>query len=193
MLALAFAAPAQAHTKSETHSTWRVVGNVVHVRSVPEVEAKRLSTPDGAPPTDERMGRYLATHVSVLVKDKPCPMTEPVRATAASPGFRRYEFGFACPTAVGMKLHSDAFFDLVPSHVTFAQVIPENGDFVEQLIDKDHRTLDATGEGRRAAAERQLLPVRSHGDDAHLHGHRPQSFILGFIIPGPGGCATCCS
>ena len=45
-----FATPAFAHTKSETHSVWRVVGNVVHITfSVPDIEAKRLANPDGSP------------------------------------------------------------------------------------------------------------------------------------------------
>ena len=85
-LALVFGAgPALAHTKSETHSIWRIVGPDVHVTfTVPDIEAKRLATPDGLPPTDERMGAYLASHLLVLSGGKPCARTGSVQPTPAS-------------------------------------------------------------------------------------------------------------
>ena len=177
-----FAAPAFAHTKSETHSVWRVVGQTVHVTfSVPDIEAKRLAGPDGADPSDTRLGAYLAARLSVLNDKTPCPRAGPVQATAAAPGFRRFELTFRCPSAIAMKLHSDAFFDLVPSHVTFAQVITSNGDFVEQLITKDERTLDASAtQGRLQNAG--FLEFVKMGMMHIFTGIDHISFILGFII-----------
>jgi hypothetical protein len=129
------------------------------------------------------MGAYLASHVSVLVKDKPCPNAGPVQAAAASTGFRRYEFSYRCLDAKGMMLHSDAFFDLVPSHVTFAQVVTENGDFIEQLITKDHRALDAAGEsGGGKLQNANFLQYVAMGMMHIFTGIDHMSFILGFII-----------
>ncbi len=175
---------AQAHTKSETHSTWRMAGTVVHVTwSVPDIEAKRLAGPDGAMPDDARLGAYIAGHASVLNGTKPCPRSGPVRATAASAGFHRLEFSFACPDAKDMKLHSDVFFDLVPSHVTFAQVITDKGDFVEQLFTRDQRTLDAasvSGGGKLQNAS--FFEFVKMGMMHIFTGIDHMSFILGFII-----------
>jgi len=181
-LILFAAAPAFAHTKSETHSVWRVVGSTVHVTfSVPDIEARRLPNPDGSPPSDSRLGGYLAARLSVLNDKTPCPRVGPVQATTAAPGFRRFELTFRCPTAKDMKLHSDAFFDLVPSHVTFAQVVTSNGDFVEQLISKDVRTLDASAtEGRLQNAS--FFDFVKMGMMHIFTGIDHISFILGFII-----------
>jgi hypothetical protein len=187
VLALAFAAAAgaaQAHTKSETHSIWRVSGSTVHITwSVPEIEARRLAGPDGAPPSDATVGAYLASHARVLNGQTPCPRLGPVLATAAATGFRRFEFGFRCPTARDMKLHSDVFFDLVPSHVTFAQVVAENGDFVEQLFDRDHRTLDAAGAGGGGRLQdASFFQYVAMGMMHIFTGVDHMAFILGFII-----------
>ena len=184
VLALTFfaAGSASAHTKSETHSVWRVVADTVHVTfSVPDIEAKRLAGPDGAPPSDSKLGGYLAARLSVLNDKTPCPRAGPAQATVAAPGFRRFELTFRCPTAKDMKLHSDAFFDLVPSHVTFAQVVTSNGDFVEQLITKDERTLDASAtEGRLQNAS--FFDFVKMGMMHIFTGIDHMSFILGFII-----------
>jgi hypothetical protein len=156
----------------------------VHITfSVPDIEARRLANPDGSPPSDAKLGGYLASKVSVLNDGKPCPRLGQVQAEGAAPGFRRFEFGYQCPTAKGMQLHSDAFFELVPSHVTFAQVVTANGDFVEQLINKDNRSLDAaaaTGGGKLQDAS--FLQFIGMGMMHIFTGIDHMSFILGFII-----------
>ncbi len=181
---LAGTGAAQAHTKSETHSVWRVAGSTVHVTfSVPDIEAKRLVTASDPQPSDARLGGYLTGRLSVLAADgKPCPRLGPARPTSASPGFRRYELTFQCAAAMGMKLHSDAFFDLVPSHVTFAQVVTEKGDFVEQLFTKDQRTLDSTAEGGGKLQNASFFQYVGMGMMHIFTGIDHMSFILGFII-----------
>ena len=182
--ALALAGAAEAHTKSETHSIWRISGGTVRITwSVPEIEAKRLAGPDGAAPSNDKVGAYLAAHMAVLNGAKPCPRLGPVRATAASTGFRRFELAYQCPSAKDLKLHSDVFFDLVPSHVTFAQVVQDNGDFVEQLFDRKTRTLDATaaaGGGKLQNAS--FFQYVGMGMMHIFTGIDHMAFICGFII-----------
>ena len=184
LLFLFSAAPAFAHTKSETHSVWRIVGSVVHVTfSVPDIEAKRLAGPDKSPPSDARLGAYLTKRLQVFSQGKPCPLSAPVQTTAASAGFRRFEFSFQCPSAKAITLHSDAFFDLVPSHVTFAQVVTDNGDLAEQLITKDNHTLDASAEaGGGKLQNASFLQFVGMGMMHIFTGIDHMSFILGFII-----------
>ena len=56
LFALIFSVPAFAHTKSETQSVWRVVGNVVHVAfTIPDIEIPRLAHPDGRPLSDAEL------------------------------------------------------------------------------------------------------------------------------------------
>jgi hypothetical protein len=81
-----------------------------------------------------------------------------------------------------MKLHSDAFFDLVPSHVTFAQVVTANGDFVEQLITNDERTLSASTSGGGKLQNASFFDFVKMGMMHIFTGIDHMSFILGFII-----------
>ena len=183
LLLFGLCAPALAHTKSETHSVWRISGPIVHVTfTVPDIEAKRLAGPDGAPPTDARLGGYLAGRISVLNKTGACPRTGEVRSVAASPSFRRFELTYQCKTTEGMQLHSDAFFDLVPSHVTFAQVVGDNGDFIEQLITKDQRTLPAATTGESKLQNASFFEFVRMGMMHIFTGIDHMAFILGFII-----------
>ncbi len=85
--------------------------------------------------------------------------------------------------AKDIRLHSDVFFDLVPSHVTFAQIVADDGRFAEELIDKDHRDLeasDATGGGKLENAS--FLDFVHMGMMHIFTGIDHMSFILGFII-----------
>jgi hypothetical protein len=133
-----------AHTRSESYSVWEVSGPAVHASfTLPDAEAARLA--DGAAPSDERIGSYLAQHVSATAGELACSASATPRAIAASKGFRRFELAFSCPNANGITLHSTAFFDLVPSHVTYARIRNGNDGFVEQLITNDHRDIEVGG------------------------------------------------
>jgi len=134
LLAVCFALEpsAQAHTKSETYTVWHVAGDSVRTTfSIPLVEADRL-TRNGGRASNEDVTRYLASHVSVASKTGACPVTGAVRAVAATEQFRRFELAFKCPSAEGITLHSSAFFELVPSHVTLAQIESDTGALIEQ-------------------------------------------------------------
>ena len=179
----ACAGAASAHTKSETHSVWRLAGPDVHVTfTVPDVEAKRLAGPDGAPPSDARIESYLAGKLSVASKGKPCPRLGPVQAEAASQSFHRFELKFECPTTQDMTLRSDAFFDLVPSHVTFAQIVDDQGNFSTALFTKDQRTQVASATGRSKLQRAGFLDFVRMGMMHIFTGIDHMSFILGFII-----------
>ncbi len=172
---------ALAHTKSETHSVWRVTGTQAHVTfSVPDIEARRL-TPDGSPPSDARLGDYITRRISITSAGKPCT-AGPSQPLAAAAGFRRLEVVFHCPSDKDIVLHSDVFFDLVPSHVTFAQVVMSNGEFVEQLLTKDSRTLKAEAGGTSPLQNASFLQFVGMGMMHIFTGIDHMSFILGFII-----------
>jgi len=148
---LELAATAQAHTRSESHSAWTLDGRLVHMNfSVADVEARRI-TRDNMVPTTKAFLAYLAPRVGVTASGKPCALTAPPRMIAAAPGFLRAEFQYVCPSSAAMRLVSSAFFDLVPTHMHFAQIQKPDGDFVEQLIgsgDLDQaggRSLDNAG------------------------------------------------
>jgi hypothetical protein len=107
----------------------------------------------------------------------------PVETLSAAAGFRKFDLTFKCATPNDLQVHSAAFFDLVPSHTNFAQVQNAlTGEFTEQLITSEHRTVDVTGgEGGRLKSARFVEFVRM----GMLHiftGVDHMSFLLGLVL-----------
>jgi hypothetical protein len=174
-------ASAQAHTKSETHSVWQINGNVVHLSfTIPLLESKRLAQNDEEQPPDVRVLDYLQQHIAVNSAQGPCPV-RPGRALAATSQFRRFELTFTCPSAIAIQLHSSAFFELVPSHVTFAQIEPGDGQFIEQLFTQDQQDIDASA-GDARLRDASFFEYIRLGIMHILTGPDHMSFLLGLVL-----------
>src|SRR5579863_3542178 len=181
--ALLGGAAAEAHTRSQSHSVWEIKGDEVDlVMTIPVVEADRVSN-DASEPSDDRLKAYLTERVYPLAGGKRCAVVPPVETLSAAAGFRKFDFTFKCSTPNDLQVHSAAFFDLVPSHTNFAQVQnAQTGEFTEQLITSEHRTVDVTGgEGSRLKSARFVEFVRM----GMLHiftGVDHMSFLLGLVL-----------
>jgi hypothetical protein len=174
--------PAFAHTRSETHSAWLIKGNTVHLQfTVPDLEAKRI-TPDGDMPSVEQLGDYIADHVGALTGNQACKRTEGPRAVATSPGYRRYEFAFECPSDDDIKVHSSAWFELVETHTDFAQIQTNDGAFIEQLITKDQQTLDVSASAASPLQNAGFLTFLQMGMMHIFTGVDHMSFMLGLVL-----------
>lgn len=175
--------PAFGHTKSETHSVWQVVGNTVHLTfTMPVVEANRLAVNGAVPPPNGRITDYLAAHLAVTSRSGACPAMGPARAVAATEQFRRFEMSFQCPTTQDLKLHSSAFFSLVPSHVTFAQIETDKGDFVEQLFTQDQQEVAASAASGGELASASFFKYVQLGVMHIFTGVDHMSFLLGLVL-----------
>jgi hypothetical protein len=180
-LLLLCGASAQAHTKSETHSVWQIAGNVVHLSfTIPLLESKRLAQNDEDQPPDARVLDYLQQHIAVRSAQGACP-ARPGRALAATSQFRRFELTFTCPSATDIKLHSSAFFELVPSHVTFAQIEPGDGQFIEQLFTQDQQDVEASA-GDARLRDASFFEYIRLGIMHILTGPDHMSFLLGLVL-----------
>jgi hypothetical protein len=174
-------ASAQAHTKSETHSVWQIAGTVVRLSfTIPLPESKRLARSDEDQPPDARVLEYLRLHVTVGSGGGPCGAA-PGRALAATSQFRRFETTFTCPSGADIKLHSSAFFELVPSHVTFAQIETGDGRFIEQIFTRDQQELDASA-GDARLRDAGFLEYVQLGIMHILTGPDHMSFLLGLVL-----------
>ncbi len=183
LLALLAAAPALAHTRSESNALWEVNGRDVDlVLTIPELEARRLGR-GGERPTDELVETYLASRVYPLAAGARCPLVPPIGVLSASSGFRKYDLTFKCPSGLELSIHSDAFFDVVPSHVTFAQIQNAvTGDFAEQLITADHRSAEVTGGESTRLKDASFLDFIGMGVMHIFTGVDHMSFLLGLIL-----------
>ena len=172
-----------AHTKSETYTVWHIAGPSVRATfSIPLVEADRLAQGTAAQASNDDVSSYLAKHVSVTSKAGKCTHSGPVRAVAATEQFRRFELAFNCPSSEDIELSSSAFFELVPSHVTLAQIELDSGDLIEQMITNDRRTLSlARGEADEVRSA-SFLDYMKMGVMHIFTGVDHMSFLLGLVL-----------
>jgi hypothetical protein len=176
-------ADAFAHTKSETQSVWRIVGSTIHVAyTIPEIEIARLSR-NGAPPSDSDLANYVRQNVTVLHDGALCARSEDVRPVSAASGFRRFEFAYKCPDANGMSIHSSAFFPIVPTHVTYAQIVTEKGEFISQLLSANQQTLAlSSATGQSPLQNASFFEYIGMGIMHIFTGYDHQVFLLGLVL-----------
>ncbi|QKS01184.1 HupE/UreJ family protein [Sphingomonas sp. CL5.1] len=170
-----------AHTRSESHSNWLVDGSSVHLTfSVSDVEARRL-TPDHRPPNDPALVAYLLPRVGASAAGKQCPLANKPKPVAAATGYRRVEFLYNCPTSNGIVLSSNAFYDVVPTHVNLAEVQSASGDFAEYVLNSDDHTIDMD-ESRGKVAGAGFLTFVEMGIMHIFTGVDHMSFLLGLVL-----------
>jgi hypothetical protein len=182
LLLLAVAGQAAAHTKSTSYSNWRIEGADVHLSfTVPLVETARLNQAGETQPPNDRVEAYLAEHLTVTSGGNACPLTAPVKPLAASVQFRRFELNFRCPSDKDIALHSAVFFDLVPSHVSLAQIQTGDGRLIQQLFTKDEQTLKTSGKDENMRDAGFLRYVQM-GIMHIFTGVDHMSFLLGLVL-----------
>ena len=136
LLSLVACAAAQAHTRSQSYSSWSVDGAVL--TGVFQVDARRvtqLSEEADAGNLGALLARHLAETVAVSQEGRACRAERPAVLTAAR-GDTRVEMSFACPDPVDeapATVVMGAFFDVSPSHVHYARVARAGGQAQEVL------------------------------------------------------------
>jgi hypothetical protein len=180
---LAVGAPvADAHTKSSTYSSWQIDGaNITAAFTVPTLESARLANAGQEQPSNEILSDYLRKRLTVTAEGKPCALTSGPQALAATPEFRRFELKFRCPSPDKIELHNTVFFDIVPSHVSLAQIETSRGDFIEQLFTKDDQNIGTSGTENRMR-DAGLIQYIGMGINHILTGVDHMSFLLGLVL-----------
>ena len=179
---LLWLAPANAHTRSESHSTWLVDGSMLHLTfSVTDLEARRL-TKDGRPPNDPQLIAYLTPKLGVSAEGAPCRLAIKPRPVAAVTGYHRVEFLFGCPSSKDIVLRDNAFFELVPTHVNLAQVQTVKGDFAEDVLTSDSQTINMSEAQGGKIEGAGLLTFMKMGIMHIFTGVDHMSFLLGLVL-----------
>lgn len=174
--------PAAAHTKSTSYSNWRIEGREVYLSfTAPLIETARLNEPGETQPPNERIEDYLSKRLSASADDKMCTLTAPPRPLTASAQFRRFEMSYHCPGDQPIALHSEAFLDLVPSHVSLAQIQTSDGRLIQQLFTKDHQTFATSGKDENMRDAGFLRYVQM-GIMHIVTGIDHMSFLLGLVL-----------
>ena len=176
------AVQALAHTKSSSYSSWQIEGaNVRGAFTVPTQESARLAKAGEAQPTNEVLIGYLTQHLSVTAGGQICGPRGAPLPLAATEQFRRFQLRFACPVAIGIELHNSAFFELVPTHVSLAQIETADDGFIEQLFTSEAQTVAVSGDshGMRDAGFLQYVGM---GVNHILTGVDHMSFLVGLVL-----------
>ncbi len=131
MIALAifaFAAPASAHTRSQSFSTWTVGENVID--GVFQIDAYRVTQLSETPQDLTTLLRdHLASTIKLTQDGVACAAATP-RVIAAPRGDLRVELRFSCPKPFAetpAQLHINAFFDVSISHVHYIRITDADG------------------------------------------------------------------
>src|SRR2546428_1476084 len=100
-IGLVVAAPASAHTRSQSFSSWYIQDRQVWLSfSVQSLEATRLGLIAGdTADLNELLVKHLASRIVVRARGESCRTVTGPQARAAREGYLRVEWRFACPTA----------------------------------------------------------------------------------------------
>jgi hypothetical protein len=180
-LLLLSAAAAQAHTRSESHSSWLIDKRLVRtIITFPDKEAENIAR--GRRPSDAEILSYLTPRIGVSAGAQACRATSPGRMLEAATGYRRSEYVFDCPTDKNLVLQFDAFFDLVPSHFDFAQIQLADGDVVEQLFTQSDTRFDLTESQGGKFKSAGFIDFVKMGIMHIFTGVDHMSFLLGLVL-----------
>jgi hypothetical protein len=155
--ALCLAAPAPAHQRSQSRSSWHIRDNEIRVAfSVQALEVTRLAAAEQSNGSlDDLLLAHLADTLSVAVAGKRCDSTGAPLQLSARAGYVRAEWSFTCPETGAIEITNDAFFDFAPSHVHYAGIDTGSGSPAELLFTDQRRSrvvsllsnADATPQG----------------------------------------------
>lgn len=186
LVALA-AAPAAAHTRSMSYSTWEIDGRDVTVRfRIPQLELTRLPWGIVRPPSlSEPLARYLVHSLRLEVAGEACALASGPRALASPPERALLEWELRCPKEGELTLTSDLLREVAPGHLHFARLRSEGGQLVERVLTKAQRSWifpAATGEQRAAPEGSGLLEYVRIGVEHIATGYDHLVFLLGLLL-----------
>jgi hypothetical protein len=148
LLSVAAVSPVQAHSRSQSYSSWNVAGNSVDaVLTVKAREVTRLPLLGGSLLTLESL---LLAHIQQTVRvtssgGLACPWQGAPRAMAAAAGYLRVRVSFKCEASPPSNIVVDSFFAVAPSHVHYARVMADGELPGEYLFTDSAREQDISG------------------------------------------------
>jgi HupE / UreJ protein len=180
------AAPAPAHERTVSYSTWEIDGARarITVRLTP-LDVSRLPWAAGAgSEVDRRLGIYLTERLTLRADGAPCPVVGgPIRlATAADRIVFSWEV--ACPSARALVLRSAVLLDVAPSHLHFARVRPAGQAGLERVLSEAAPTWALGDAGAHAAIGDSLVDFLLLGIGHILTGYDHLVFLLALLLFG---------
>jgi hypothetical protein len=184
---VAAAAPAAAHTRSVSYSSWQLDGSGATVAArISLLELSRLAfDPDLDAGTNGRAARYLAAHVTLRAGDAVCAPVEPIAAESAPRGWAHFRWRVACSASGARSLESDVLLEVAPSHLHFARVAGGGAEVQERVLTEAEPswTLEAErGAGPLTASGTTLFGYVGLGVVHIVTGWDHLAFLLALLL-----------
>jgi hypothetical protein len=133
---LLWAAPASAHQRSVSYSSWYLddAGARVTLR-IAQLELTRL--PWGhvqGPELDPNLGRYLTGRLELLAGGAPCALAGGPVVLDSPPGDAALEWRLDCAASGRREIRSELLLEVAPSHLHFARVHATSGGRLERVL-----------------------------------------------------------
>ena len=182
------AAPAAAHDRTVSYSTWDIAGARAHVSArVTALDVSRLpwAATAGAD-LDRRLGAYLSERLTLSAAGAPCAVTgAPVRLTTTAEQ-AAFAWDITCPSAHELQLRTALLLDLAPSHLHLARVHLAGEPALERVLSDAERTWTIGDAATPASSGNSLADCVSLGVDNVLIGGAV-IFLLGLLLLGGSG------
>ena len=158
-------AAASAHTRSISHSSWRLDEDGARVRvRIPRLELTRIGL--DAPPEDPSLsavaGQYLSERLLLQTDAGPCRPAGPPEPRRADEGWAAFAWRLDCPGSAPEAIQTAVLLDVAPSHLHFARLARPDGKITERVLTE--------------AEPRWALPGRADAAGAPTAGDPPSSF-----------------
>lgn len=132
-----FAERAWAHTRSISHSSWRLDEDGARVKlRIPRLELTRVAL--DAPPDDVALsalaGRYLSERLLLHTAKGPCRPAGPVETRKADEGWAAFAWRVVCPAKAPDAIETGILLDVAPSHLHFVRLALPGGKITERVL-----------------------------------------------------------
>jgi len=179
-------APAAAHTRSQSYSSWTVQEDTV--TGVFRVDKRRITLLhilyQDDPSLSAVLSRHLNETVSVHADDSPCPLIGAPQPLSAAPDQVRLEMSFRCPgPAQRVRIRVGAFFPVSASHLHFLSMTMPSGTLEEMLLtERDMFYETDIGDEAAQAAASSFSDYLFLGAEHVLTGYDHLAFLAALVL-----------
>jgi hypothetical protein len=186
LLALLAAAPAAAHDRTVSYSTWEIALPRIRVTArLSALDVSRLPWAVAAGPDfNTRLGAYLTEKLTARAGGAACTVARPPQRLTSAADQVVFEWELACPAAAELQIRSDVLRDEAPSHLHFVRLRFADGAGLERVLSEGAETWTVNTAGGPPPLADSFFSIVALGIGHILTGYDHLVFLLGLILLG---------
>lgn len=185
LAALLCAAPAAAHERTVSYSTWEMALPRLRVTvRLSALDVSRLPWAAAAGPDfNTRLGGYLADRLTASVDGAPCEVSRAPQRLTAGADRVVFDWELTCPAGDALQLRSDVLHEEAPAHLHFARLRFADGAALEHVLSEGEPTWTVSVASGSSLGS-SWLSVVMLGIEHVLTGYDHLVFLLGLLLLG---------